>query len=170
MSRSVVLLSLLLAPPADPPKDKKDDKPLPAAALKPRLVGPAVTSGRIVGFAVNPTDRSQYFVAVASGGVWKTTNSGTTWTPVFDNEGSFSVGCVAMDPANPSVIWVGTGENNSQRSVGYGDGVYKSTDGGRNWTNVGLKQSEHIGKILIHPTDPDTVYVAAQGPLWGPGG
>lgn len=168
----VLLLALAATPgqPADAPKDKKDDKPLPVAALKPRLVGPAVTSGRVVGFAVHPRDRSQYFAAVASGGVWKTTNAGTTWTPVFDNEGSYSIGCVVMDPKNPSVLWVGTGENNSQRSVGYGDGVYKSTDGGRSWANVGLKNSEHVGKIVIDPRDSDTVYVAAQGPLWGPGG
>ncbi len=167
-----LFLALALAPvqPADTPKDKKDEKSLPVAALKPRLVGPAVTSGRVVRFAVNPNDRSQYFVAVASGGVWKTTNAGTTWTPVFDGEGSYSIGCVVMDPKNPSVLWVGTGENNSQRSVGYGDGVYKSTDGGKTWANVGLKQSEHIGKILIDPRDSDTVYVAAQGPLWSSGG
>lgn len=167
MSSAVVLLSLVLAQPADPPKK---EPPLPIAAMKPRLLGPAVTSGRVVGFAVSPADRSHYFVAVASGGVWKTTNAGTTWTPVFDNEGSFSIGCVAMDPTNPNVVWVGTGENNSQRSVGYGDGVYKSTDGGKTWTNVGLKASEHIGKILIDPRNSDTVYVAAQGPLWKEGG
>ncbi|HXD87299.1 MAG TPA: hypothetical protein VN641_12460 [Urbifossiella sp.] len=151
---------------------KKDDKPPMAsmAALKPRLVGPAVTSGRIVGFAVHPSDRARYFVAVASGGVWKTTNAGTTWTPVFDKEGSYSIGCVVMDPKNPNVIWVGTGENNSQRSVAYGDGVYKSIDDGRTWANVGLKTSEHIGNIVIDPRDSNTVYVAAQGPLWGPGG
>ncbi|MDB5308513.1 MAG: hypothetical protein JWO38_2715, partial [Gemmataceae bacterium] len=168
-----LLLSLAITPgqPPDPPRaEKKDDKSFPIAALKPRLVGPAVTSGRVVGLAVHPHDRSHYYAAVASGGVWKTTNAGTTWTPVFDNEGSFSVGAVVMDPKNPHVVWVGTGENNSQRSVAYGDGVYKSTDGGRTWANVGLKQSEHVGKILIDPRDSDTVYVAAQGPLWGPGG
>ena len=129
-----------------------------------------MTSGRIVGFAVHPKDRSHYFVAVASGGVWKTTNAGTTFTPVFDGEGSFSIGCVVMDPKNPNVIWVGTGENNSCCSVAYGDGVYKTTDGGKTWANVGLKQSEHIGKILIDPCDSDTVYAAAQGPLWKEGG
>jgi photosystem II stability/assembly factor-like uncharacterized protein len=171
-----ILFALLVAQPPDPPKDKdapkdkKEEKGLPLGALKPRLVGPAVTSGRVVGFAVHPTDRSHYYVAVASGGVWKTTNAGTTWTPVFDNEGSYSIGVVAVDPKNPNTVWVGTGENNSQRSVAYGDGVYKSTDGGRSWQNVGLKQSEHVGKILIDPRDSDTVYVAAQGPLWGPGG
>ena len=172
MFAAALLLALVAAqPPEKGDKvEKKDEKSLPLAALKPRLVGPAVTSGRVVGFAVHPNDRSHYFVAVASGGVWKTTNSGTTWTPVFDNEGSYSIGCVVMDPKNPNVLWVGTGENNSQRSVAYGDGVYKSTDGGRTWANVGLKASEHIGKIHIDPRDSDTVYVAAQGPLWGPGG
>ncbi|MBA4064436.1 MAG: glycosyl hydrolase [Isosphaera sp.] len=170
-----LLLALALAPAQTGPQPgKPDDKPaekgLPIAALRPRLVGPAVTSGRVVGFAVHPTDRSRYFVAVASGGVWKTTNAGTTWAPVFDNEGSYSIGCVVLDPKNPSVVWVGTGENNSQRSVGYGDGVYKSTDGGKTWANVGLKQSEHVGKIVIDPRDSDTVYVAAQGPLWKEGG
>src|SRR5438270_10675298 len=171
LTSSVLFLAFVTpnqTPP--PPKVESAEKPLPTAALKARLVGPAVTSGRVVGFAVNPNDRSHYFVAVASGGVWKTTNAGTTWTPVFDGEGSYSIGCVVMDPKNPSVVWVGTGENNSQRSVAYGDGVYKSTDGGKTWQNMGLKQSEHIGKILIDPRDSDTVFVAAQGPLWKEGG
>ena len=102
--------------------------------------------------------------------MWRTDNGGTTWTPVFDGEGSYSIGSVTIDPRNPHVVWVGTGENNSQRSVGYGDGVYKSEDGGQSWKNVGLKASEHIGKILVHPEDSNVVYVAAQGPLWAPGG
>jgi photosystem II stability/assembly factor-like uncharacterized protein len=140
------------------------------AGLKLRSVGPATTSGRISDLAVDAADPSHYFVAVASGGVWKTTNGGTTYTPVFDKEGAYSIGCVAIDPTNPNTVWVGTGENNSQRSVSWGDGVYRSDDGGKNWTNVGLKHSEHIGKILIDPRDPRVVYVAAQGPLWGPGG
>ena len=169
MSSALFLaLALVAAQPDEPKAEKKET--LPLGALKARLVGPALTSGRVVGFAVHPKDRSHYFVAVASGGVWKTTNGGTTWTPVFDGEGSYSVGCVVMDPKNPNVIWVGTGENNSQRSVAYGDGVYKSTDSGKSWQNVGLKTSEHIGKILIDPRDPDIVYVAAQGPLWKEGG
>ena len=142
----------------------------PVDSLRLRSIGPAMTSGRVVGVAVHPQDRATYYVAVASGGVWKTTNNGTTWAPVFDNEGAFSIGCVTLDPKNPNVIWVGTGENNSQRSVAYGDGVYKSTNGGQSWTNLGLKASEHVGKILIDPRDSNTVYVAAQGPLWGPGG
>ncbi|MEJ2537140.1 MAG: glycosyl hydrolase, partial [Calditrichia bacterium] len=138
--------------------------------LKFRLIGPAATSGRIIDFAVNPDNIHEYYVAVASGGVWKTTNSGTTFEPVFDKEGSYSIGCVTMDPNNHHVVWVGTGENNSQRSVGYGDGIYKSLDGGKSWKNMGLKHSEHIAKIIVDPRDSQVVYVAAQGPLWGPGG
>ena len=138
--------------------------------LRFRSIGPAFTSGRVVGFAVDPTNSSRYYVAVASGGVWKTLNNGTTWAPVFDNEGSYSIGAIAVDPKNPSTVWVGTGENNSQRSVSYGNGVYRSDDGGRSWRNLGLKTSEHIGRIAIDAKDSNIVYVAAQGPLWGPGG
>jgi photosystem II stability/assembly factor-like uncharacterized protein len=142
----------------------------PVASASFRSIGPALTSGRVIAFAVNPKDSTQYFVAAASGGVWKTTNNGTTFTPVFDGEGSYSIGAIAIDPKNPSMVWVGTGECNGQRSVGYGDGVYRSDDGGKSWRNVGLKASEHIGRIVIDPHDSDVVWVAAQGPLWGPGG
>lgn len=135
-----------------------------------RLLGPAVFGGRISDIAVNPYNKKEYYVGVASGGVWKTTNSGVTFTPIFDKYGSFSVGCLAIDINNPNIVWVGTGENNSQRSVSWGDGVYKTTDAGKTWKNMGLKQSEHIGKIIICPTNSNIVYVAAQGPLWGPGG
>jgi photosystem II stability/assembly factor-like uncharacterized protein len=138
--------------------------------LRFRSIGPAFTSGRVIGFAVDPKNPARYFVGVASGGVWKTINAGTTWTPVFDNEGSYSIGAIVLDPKNPLVLWVGTGENNSQRSVSYGNGVYKSEDGGRTWRNAGLKTSEHIGRIAIDPKDSNIVYVASQGPLWGPGG
>ena len=140
------------------------------SGLELRGIGPAVASGRIADFAVDPVDSSRYFVAVASGGVWKTTNNGTTWTPVFDDEGSYSIGCVEIDPSNSDVIWVGSGENNSQRSVTFGDGVYKSLDGGQSWTNMGLEDSQHIGMIAIDPRNSDVVYVAAQGPLWNAGG
>ncbi len=140
------------------------------SGLKPRSIGPALTSGRIGDLAVDPEDHATIYVAAASGGVWKTTNGGTTWTPIFDGEGSYSIGCVTLDPSDSNVVWVGTGENNSQRSVGYGDGVYKSLDGGASWTNMGLESSEHIGKIVVDPRDSDVVYVAAQGPLWAPGG
>ncbi|MDQ6785225.1 MAG: glycosyl hydrolase [Acidobacteriota bacterium] len=135
-----------------------------------RSIGPAATSGRVNMFAVDPNDRSKYYVAVASGGVWKTVNAGTTFTPVFENEGAYSIGAIALDPKNFSTIWVGTGEYNSQRSVAYGDGIYRSDDGGRSWKNMGLKTSEHIGRIVIDPRDSNVVYVAAQGPLWSAGG
>lgn len=140
------------------------------AGLKFRSLGPAFTSGRVSALAIDPTDRSRYFVGAASGGVWKTTNAGATWTPVFDKEESYSIGAVVLDPNNPSVVWVGTGENNSQRSVSYGNGVYRSDDAGKSWKNMGLKASEHIGRMVIDPRRSNTVYVAAQGPLWGPGG
>lgn len=153
--------------------DATDEGPMSAstfAGLELRAIGPAVSSGRIGDFAVDPADPGRYFVAVASGGVWKTENSGTTWTPVFDGEGSYSIGCVEIDPSNPDVVWVGTGENNSQRSVSFGDGVYKSLDGGQTWKNMGLEDSQHIGMIAINPRETDVVYVAAQGPLWNAGG
>jgi len=140
------------------------------AGLKFRCVGPAITSGRIIDLAVNPTNKHEYYVASAAGGVWKTTNAGVTYNPVFENEGSYSIGCVTIDPNNPSVVWVGTGENNNQRSVDYGDGVYRSDDGGKSWKNMGLKNSEHIGRIVVDPTNSNTVYVAAYGPLWSSGG
>jgi len=138
--------------------------------LKFRSIGPAFMAGRIGDLAVDPQDPSHYYVAACSGGVWKTTNSGTTWTPVFDKQGSYSIGCLRMDPNNPATVWVGTGENNAQRSVSFGDGVYRTLDGGETWKNMGLKDSEHIGMIQVHPRDADTVYVAAQGPLWRSGG
>jgi photosystem II stability/assembly factor-like uncharacterized protein len=140
------------------------------SGLKWRNIGPAFTSGRIADIAVHPDNRSVYYVATASGGVWKTTNSGTTYQPIFDGQGSYSIGCVTIDPSNPNIIWVGTGENNNQRSVGYGDGIYKSEDGGRSWKHKGLKESEHIGKIIVHPDNSDVIWVAAIGPLWSGGG
>jgi photosystem II stability/assembly factor-like uncharacterized protein len=135
-----------------------------------RGIGPALTPGRVGDVAVDPRNRDIWYVAVASGGLWKTTDKGTTFVPVFDAYGSYSIGCVTLDPKNPEVIWLGTGENQAQRSVGYGDGVYKSTDGGKSWAHVGLKLSEHVAKILVDPRDSNVVYVASQGPLWAPGG
>src|SRR3954469_10055948 len=170
------------SPKPDEPKKSEDEKPAEEAkpadpmstgtfnGLRLRSIGPAFTSGRVIGFAVEPDNPSHYFVASASGGVWKTVNNGTTWTPVFDREGSYSIGAIILDPKNPLTVWVGTGENNSQRSVSYGNGLYRSDDGGKSWKNVGLKASEHIGRIAIDPKDSNIVYVAAQGPLWGPGG
>jgi photosystem II stability/assembly factor-like uncharacterized protein len=140
------------------------------AGLELRSIGPALMSGRIADIAIHPTDFSTWYVAVASGGVWKTTNSGTTWTPIFDKEKSYSIGCVVLDPSNPEIVWVGTGENVGGRHVAFGDGVYRSGDGGANWKNMGLKNSQHISEIIVDPTDSNTVYVASQGPLWSPGG
>jgi photosystem II stability/assembly factor-like uncharacterized protein len=168
-----LLAALVLAAPLSAQKKAENAYWLPESALgglSLRNIGPAVTSGRIADFAVNPENPYEYYVAVASGGVWKTSNNGTTYAPIFDGQGSYSIGCVALDPSNPHVVWVGTGENNAQRSVGYGDGVYRSQDGGASWEHVGLKHSEHIGKIVVHPTNSQIVYVAAQGPLWKEGG
>lgn len=156
------------------PKKEEDKKGGMTAdtfeGLKWRLIGPAVASGRVMSIAVNPKKTDEYYVGVASGGVWKTVNDGTTWTPMFDKEGSYSIGWVALDPNDSSAVWVGSGESNSQRSVSYGDGIYRSDDGGKNWSNLGLKKSEHIGRVAIDPRDSKVVYVAAEGPLWGPGG
>ena len=163
---SLLILALLSSSPAL--ADRFTAETFQGLAL--RGVGPALTSGRVSDLAVDPRHRKTYYVAAASGGVWKTTNAGNTWKPIFDDQGSYSIGCVTLDPANPLVVWVGTGENNSQRSVGYGDGVYKSLDGGESWTHVGLAESEHIGKIVVDPRDSHVVYVAAQGPLWRDGG
>jgi photosystem II stability/assembly factor-like uncharacterized protein len=140
------------------------------SGLKFRSIGPAVSSGRIIDLVVNPKDKSTWYVAAAYGGVWKTTNAGTTFSPVFDAQGTSSIGCVTLDPQDPLTVWVGTGENNSQRSVGWGDGVYRSQDGGKTWENMGLKASEHIGTVLVDPRNSNTVFAAAQGPLWAPGG
>ena len=140
------------------------------AGLKFRSIGPALTSGRITDFAVDPRDSHHYYVAVASGGVWETKNGGAEFSPIFDGQASYSIGCLTLDPSNPNTLWVGSGENNSQRSVGYGDGVYRSRDGGKSWENLGLKGSEHIGRIVVDPTDSSRIWVAAQGPLWSSGG
>jgi photosystem II stability/assembly factor-like uncharacterized protein len=135
-----------------------------------RNIGPAFMSGRIADIAIHPDNPHIWYVAVGSGGVWKTENSGTSWQPVFDSQKSFSIGCVAIDPNNPHRIWVGTGENVGGRHAGFGDGVYLSTDDGKSWKNMGLKKSEHISKIIIYPGNSDIIYVAAQGPLWSKGG
>ena len=140
------------------------------SGLPLREVGPAVAGGRVADIEVNPADPSVWYVAVGSGGVWKTGNAGTTWTPVFDDQPSYSIGDIALDPGNPEVVWVGTGENVSGRHVGWGSGLYSSRDGGGTWEQVGLSASEHIGKILVHPGDGNTVLVAAEGPLWSAGG
>ena len=138
--------------------------------LRLRELGPCITPGRIADIAIDPRNRSVWYVAMASGGVWKTTNRGISWTPIFENQGSYSIGCVTVDPKNSDIVWIGTGENQSQRSVGFGDGIYRSIDGGKTWKHTGLKSSEHIAKIVVDPRYSDVVYVASQGPLWKEGG
>jgi len=139
-------------------------------ALKFRNIGPSITSGRIADIAIHPNNENVMYVAVGSGNVWKTENAGTTWKPIFEKEGSYSIGCITIDPNNPHTLWLGTGENVGGRHVGFGDGIYKSTDGGASWKNMGLKTSEHLSRIIVHPSNPDVIWVASQGPLWSKGG
>lgn len=167
------------APPSPPPAPVETTKPeiadagatsrvpLTFEALPFRAIGPAAPGGRVTDLAVDPTDPATFYVASASGGVWKTVNRGTTFQPVFQDEGSSSIGAIAVAPSNPSVVYVGTGEANPRNSVSWGDGVYKSVDAGKTWTHVGLRESRHVGAIAIHPTDPEIVFVAAMGRTWG---
>lgn len=140
------------------------------SAFQFRNIGPAATGGRIVDIEAHPAKPFFVLAASASGGVWRSVNNGTTWQPVFDDSPVSSIGDIAIAPSNPDIVWVGTGEHNNQRSCHFGDGVYKSVDGGKTWTNVGLKESLHIGRIAIDPKQPDIVYVASAGPLYKGGG
>lgn len=145
-------------------------KNISLAGLSFRSIGPAVTGGRVVDIAVNPFNFSEYYVASGHGSLWKTTNSGVTFSPVFDANKSYAIGCVKIDPTNPNVVWVGTGENNNQNNVIYGDGIYKSEDGGKSWNNMGLDSSDQIGGIAIDPENSQIVYVAAYGSSRNAGG
>ena len=165
------------AEPDDKEEEKEDDKeeaadidPANLAALKFRSIGPALMSGRIADIAIDPKNPNLWYVAVGSGGVWKTNNAGTTWDPIFDKYASYSIGCVTIDPNNNNHIWVGTGENVAGRHAGFGDGVYFSSNAGKSFKNMWLKKSEHISKIAIHPEDSQTIFVASQGPMWSMGG
>ena len=149
---------------------KTTSKEVSLDAFKFRNVGPAFLSGRIADIVTHPDNDNVWYVAVGSGGVWKTENAGTTWSPIFDDQSTYSTGCITLDPSNPSTVWVGSGENVGGRHVAYGDGIFKSTDDGKSWNNMGLKNSEHISEIIVHPTNSDIVWVAAQGPLWSKGG
>jgi len=160
----------LFAKKDDPKKEEPTIKSDLLSGLKFRNIGPAFTSGRIADFAVNPENPFEFYVAVASGHIWKTTNNGITFEPIFDDNGTYAIGCITMDPNNTNVVWTGTGENNHQRCLGYGNGVYKTVDGGKSWKNMGLKESRQIGMIAIDPRNSDVVYVAAEGSAWGPGG
>ena len=178
---TMLIIGMLILPASATAQKKKETTKEPEkketgltsstfSALSWRSIGPAWASGRISDFAVNPKNKSEIYVGVSAGNIWKTENNGTTWKPVFDNYGAYAIGCLAMDPNNPYVIWAGTGENNHQRQLGYGDGIYKSEDGGGSWKNMGLKESRQIGGIVIDPRNSDVVYVAAEGSIWGPGG
>lgn len=139
-------------------------------SLKLRSIGPAFMSGRIGDIAVDQKNPNTWYIAVASGNVFKTTNAGTTFEPIFENYPSYSIGCVTIDPNNSNTVWIGTGENNGGRHIGFGDGIYVSHDAGKSFKNVGLKASEHLSKILVDPRDSKVVFAASQGPLWSPGG
>ena len=153
----------------EPEKDKNNYSQL-LSGIKFRNIGPAFMSGRIADIAVDQDNHNIWYVAVGSGGVWKTANAGTTWKPVFDNYPVYSTGCLTIDPSNSNRIWLGTGENVGGRHVSIGDGIYLSEDAGNSWKNMGLKKSEHISKIIVHPKNSNIVWVAAQGPLWNKGG
>ena len=163
----VSLLTLVLL---SSPNYADDKSSLDLSGLKWRSLGPAFMSGRISDIDWDPKDSSVWYVAAGSGGVWKTKNAGVSWTPIFDNESSYSIGNVTVDPSNPNTVWVGTGEDVGGRHVGFGDGIYRSDNGGTTWTNMGLGESQHISTILVHPDDSDVVWAAVQGPLWTPGG
>lgn len=144
-----------------------DSVAMPAAKF--RSIGPAFMTGRISDVVIDPADESHWYVGVGSGGVWETKNAGVTFTPIFDAQKVYSIGCITLDP-NSRNLWVGSGENVGGRHVSFGDGIYLSKDGGKTWKNRGLKASNHISKIIVHPTKPNTLWVAAQGPLWSIGG
>ena len=162
------VISVLVSPSVMAEDNKEKSNPL--ASIPLRNIGPAMISGRISDFAVNPDKPHEFYAATASGNLWKTENNMTTWTPLFENEGAYALGVIEMAKGNTNLLWVGSGENNSQRSVANGDGVYKSEDGGKSWQHMGLKNSGHISKIWINPTNHDEVLVASQGPLWSDGG
>jgi photosystem II stability/assembly factor-like uncharacterized protein len=150
-------------------KDVKNESSL-YSGLKFRSVGPAFMSGRIADIAINPDNENEWYVAVGSGGVWKTVNAGTTWQPLTDNQSFYSTGSITIDPNNTNTIWLGTGENVGGRHVGVGKGVFLSLDGGKTWKNKGLNKSEHISKIIVNKKNSNNVFVASQGPLWSSGG
>jgi photosystem II stability/assembly factor-like uncharacterized protein len=171
MCRIVALLAVTLVFTPWPPSARAQQAPGLSQALtvlRPRSIGPANMSGRIVEVAVYEKEPRIQYIASATGGLWKTVNHGVTFKPVFEHESTVSLGAVAVHQANPDIVWVGTGEGNPRNSVSSGDGVYRSTDGGKTWQHVGLKETQHIGRIVLHPSDPRIAYVAAVGHLWGP--
>src|SRR3982750_3124490 len=169
-SYGVIVIICCAALGAQTPAGTDGIRPESFKGLEFRSIGPSLTTGRISDVDIDPRNPNVWYVASASGGLWKTENRGNTFTPVFDDYGSYSLGCVVVDPRNSNVVWLGTGENNNQRSVAFGDGVYKSTDAGKTWKRMGLETSEHIQNIVIDPRNSNVVYVSAIGPLWSAGG
>ncbi len=162
----VFSLRSAFAQPADSVKAKFDSlKNLSLAGLSFRAIGPGITGGRVIDIAVNPRNKSEYYVAAGHGSLWKTDNNGNTYRAVFENQKSYAIGAVKLDPQNPNIVWVGTGENNNQNNVIYGDGIYRSEDAGKSWKNMGLTNTEHITGIVIDPRNTNTVYVSAYGAL-----
>lgn len=169
----IVLTVFLLAAPAGAQDGAESEGRLTTSTFDGfafRSIGPSLVTGRIADLEIDPDDPSTWYLAVGSGGLWKTVNRGNTWTPIFDDYPAYSMGAVVVDPNDSSIVWLGTGENTSNRSTGYGNGVYRSTDAGATWRHMGLADSQHIQKVMLDPRDSDTVYVAAQGPLWNAGG
>lgn len=169
LRRLFSLVLCLLLPGA--PIHARQPAPIATEALSDlqfRSIGPAVTGGRIHDVEVRPGDPSTIYAATASGGLWKTTNKGTTWQPLFDDQPVSTFGDVAPAPSNRQVVWAGTGEQNNRQSTAWGNGIYRSTDGGQSWTHLSLEKTRHIGRIQVHPRNPDVAYVAALGNLWAP--
>jgi photosystem II stability/assembly factor-like uncharacterized protein len=169
-SYGVIAVICCAALGAQTPAGTDGIRPESFKGLEFRSIGPSLTTGRISDVDIDPRNPNVWYVASASGGLWKTENRGNTFTPVFDDYGSYSLGCVVVDPKNSNIVWLGTGENNNQRSVSFGDGLYRSTDAGKTWKRMGLESSEHIQNIVIDPRNSNVVYVSAIGPLWSPGG
>ncbi|MEE2885938.1 MAG: hypothetical protein VX951_00780, partial [Planctomycetota bacterium] len=168
-SLSTAVLSLLLAAVIPQTGHAQSTVYTPALVdkLSWRPIGPANMCGRVTDFEPVESRPGTWYMAAAAGGLFKSVNAGTTWKPLFQDQGTASIGDVAVAPSNPDIVWVGTGEENGRNSVSWGDGVYKSTDGGKTFTKVGLERSFQIGHIAIHPQNPDIVYVGALGELWG---
>ena len=171
-NNTIFLISFLISPVFLLSQEKLSDKSIGSAinGLSFRSIGPAYMSGRIADIAIDSSNENIWYVAVGSGGLWKTTNAGTTWNCITEKQPFYSTGSVTLDPSNSQIVWLGTGENVGGRHVGIGHGIYYSSNGGKNWISKGLEKSEHISKIIVHPTDSDIIWVAAQGPLWSSGG
>lgn len=169
--RSIILVACIMLTASFAPAQDKTENKLDETFLKNlqfRSIGPAIMGGRIDDIAVVESNPSVYYVGAATGGVWKTVNNGTTFEPIFDGQPNTSIGDIAIAPSDPNIIWVGTGEPNNRQSSSWGDGIYRSLDGGKTWTNMGLRDTKHIGRVVIDSRDPNIVYVAALGHLWGP--